>query len=98
MKDFNKELKDGYVYWEKYPGQTPKEIAHNSQYKQDTCIINVGTTIISKDSPSEIVVDIMAIVDMCHKHGVKDVYISAITYRPRFEDEIININWMVESS
>ena len=28
---------------------------------------------------------------------MKDVYISAITYRPRFEDEIININWMVKA-
>ena len=32
----------------------------------------------------------------CHKHGVKDVYISAIRYRPRFEDEIINTYWMVK--
>ena len=67
MKDFNKELKEGYVYRKKYPGQTPKEIAHNSQYtlgndKPDTCIINVGTNNISKNSPSEIVAHIMEIV------------------------------------
>ena len=51
----------------------------------------MGTNIISKNSPSEIVADIMEIVDIYHKHGAKDVYISAITYRPRFEDEIMDI-------
>ena len=100
--NINKELIEGYVYRKKYPGQTLKEIAHNCQYtlendKPDTRIINVGTNIINKDSPSETVVDIMEIVDICHKHGVKDVYISAITHRPRFEDEIINTNWMVKA-
>ena len=57
----------------------------------------MGTNSISKNSPSEIVADIMEIVDISHKHGAKDVYISAITYRPRFEDEIINTNWMVKA-
>ena len=57
----------------------------------------MGTNSLNRDSPAEIATDILGSVDTCHNYGVKDVYVSSITYRPTLEDATSNTNWLIKA-
>ena len=46
--------------------------------KPDTCIINIGPNNLLRDQPHEIVAEIVNVANICHTHGVNDVYIASI--------------------
>ena len=62
------------------------------QDKPDTCIINVGSNNLGKDQGHEIAKKIINIVNICHEHGVNDVYVSSIPVRVGKEQEVKDVN------
>ena len=49
-------------------------------------------------SPSDTFTEILNVVKKCQKHGVNEVYVSGITCRPNFQDEINGINQLLQTN
>ena len=66
----------------------------------DTVIINGGTNNLTKTNQSaeEITEEILDIVDICRKHGVKNILVSSITCRPEFQWKIDDINKLLQDN
>jgi lysophospholipase L1-like esterase len=97
MKEFNTFIKNGYTYRKSFPGATVKDLAHYSvltlqEDKPDTCIINIGSNNLNRNQPADIAEEIIKIVEICHKHGVNDVYVSAIPLRLGKEKAMNDVN------
>ena len=97
MKEFNSHIINGYAYRKSFPGATSKDLAHYcllslQEDKPDTCIINVGTNNVNRNKPHDIATEIMNIVDICHKYGVNDVYVSSIPFRLGHEQAVNDLN------
>ena len=93
----NQYITNGYAYRKNFPGATPKDIAHYClptliDDKPDTCIIHVGTNSLNIENPTEIVNDILNIVEICRSYGVNDIYVSGITYRENFQELVSGTN------
>ena len=63
----------------------------------DSVIFNIGSNNISckhtlVQTEIEIVNNILKTVDLCHRNGVNNVYVSGITCRPEFQDKIGKVN------
>ena len=96
MKEFNDFVKNGYTYRKTYPGATINELAHYclktlKEDNPDTCILNIGNNLRSHQ-PNEIYKGIVDLLNICHNHGVNDVYVSAIPLRIGQEKTISEIN------
>ena len=94
MKELNYYIENGYAYRKTFPGATANELAHYCiptllEDKSETVIINIGTNSRRKKNPSDICNEITNIVSTCHSYGVKDVYVSAVIFRPNF-DQLVN--------
>ena len=97
MKQFNTHLQNGYAYRKAFPGGTSEEIAYyatNTVTKDlpDSVIINVGSNDLSNLDSDIITDNIMGIVNMCHEHGVSDIFVSSIAYRKGQEEKIYKLN------
>lgn len=103
IRDINRHIKNGFVFRKSFAGATPTELAHYctptlSDETPDSVIIHVGTNRVNKDEPNVIANDILNIVDVCKHYGVNNVFISAITYRQQFMDEIDEINNIIRDN
>ena len=97
MRNFSKNVKNGFAYRHCFPGCNPKQMLHYCEYnvpneKPDEIIIHVGSNALGKDDTLTIVNDIIDIVKLCQGYGVNQVYVSEITYRPKYFNEINEIN------
>ena len=96
MKLFNRELKTGRAYRKYFPGATPKEIAHYciqtlEKDKPDVVVLNAGTnSLLNSD-------EMFKLVRICRNNGVKEVYISGVTYRYNPATKVRNLNNFIES-
>ena len=97
MKEFNTFIKNGYTYRKSFPGATVKDLAHYcvltlQEDKPDTCIINIGSNNLNRNQPADIAEEIINIVEICHKHGVNNVYVSSIPLRLGQEKAMNDVN------
>ena len=82
--DFNKELRNGKVYFRSFSGATSKQLDHYIipslvDDKPDAVIIHVGTNdFLCSASYEDIARNIIKIGSNCKSHGVNDVLISSI--------------------
>ena len=59
----------------------------------DQIIINIGTNNLSKKQPEEETVkEILEIVTKCHNYGINQIFVSGLTYRPRYSKQVNKIN------
>lgn len=63
----------------------------------DSVILNMGSNNISCQhakikSEIEVANTILKTVDLCHRNGVNNVYVSGITCRPEFQERIDKVN------
>ena len=101
MKLFNKELKTGRAYRKYFSGATPKEIAHYcilalEKDKPDVVVLNARTNSLLNSDVNEISDEMFKLVRICRNNGVKEVYISGITYRYNHATKV-NLNNFIES-
>ena len=97
MRNFSKSITNGFAYRNAFHGCVPKQMLHYCTYnlendRPDVVIIHVGSNALGRDVNSTIANDIIDIVTMCQKYGVNEVFVSEITYRPKFENDINEIN------
>ena len=102
MKLFNRELKTGRAYRKYFPGATPKEIAHYciptlEKDKPDVVVLNAGTNSLLNSDVNEISDEMFKLVRICRNNGVKEVYISGVTYRYNHATKVRNLNNFIES-
>ena len=81
----------------------PLELAHYcrptlGKGNIDAIIIHVGTNCLASDDPDTIAKDVQEIVKVCKEYGINDIFVSGITYREYFENEILNFNNFLMSS
>ena len=96
MNEFNHYLKNGDAYRKTFPGASVTDLAHFclvtlQEDKPDACIINIGNNNLRSDQPYEIYKGIVDIVNICHNHGVNDVYVSSIPLRTGKKKEIPDV-------
>ena len=60
-------------------------------------IINAGTNNQQNDDVINISNDIFELVEICGNNGVKEVFVSAITFRSHYSTEVRNLNNFIES-
>ena len=89
MNEFNEYINNGQATMNVFPGAIPKELLHYciptlKEGKPDTCILNIGTSILKNDDISEITTDITNIVKRC-EYGVNNVYFSTVNCRPQVQ-------------
>ena len=97
MKELNSKIKKGHAYRRYHPGATPKQLFHYctetlANDQPDEVVINVGTNSLRRDDSCTIANDIIDIVSTCRNYGVNCVYVSGITHRPGFEQQIKEFN------
>lgn len=97
MRNLSQKINNGHAYRQHLPGGTPKQLLHYCTFtlekdKPDTVIINVGTNRLGRDDSFTIANDIINIASTCRGFGVNKVYVSSITYRPDFVNEIKELN------
>ena len=97
MREFNSYLYNAYSYRKSFPGATVNELKHYclltlTEDSPDVVIIHVGTNNIKKDNPSQIAEGIFDVVNICKQFGVSSVFVSSITQRRNFQNDINNLN------
>ena len=97
MNEFNHHVKNGYAYRKTFPGATVQDLAHYCLLtlrvdQPDVCVINIGCNNLDRDTPHDIYKGIINIVNICHHHGVNDVYVSAIPLRIGSEKAMADVN------
>ena len=97
MKDFSNKIKNGIGYRTYYPKATAVNLKHYcteplNHDKTDEVIIHVGTNSLGKEDTCKIAKDITEVVKTVREHGVNKIYVSAITFRPGFENEVKQVN------
>ena len=68
--------------------------------KPDTVIINGGTNNFTKtfQSVEEIAEEILEIVETCRNAGVKNILVSSITCRPKFQCKVDGVNRLLQEN
>ena len=98
MQEFNRYLEKGTAIKRSFPGATASRLKYYiekvpNEENIDRIIINLGTNNLSKkQSEEEILDEIIKIVSKCHTHGVNEIYVSGLTYRPTYQEQINKIN------
>ena len=105
MAMFNNKLINGNAVKRAHGGATTSRLKHYVKGdleidNPDTVIINGGTNNLTKTNQSveEITEEILDIVDICRKHGVKNILVSSITCRPEFQWKIDDINNLLQDN
>ena len=65
----------------------------------DRVIIHVGTNNLTKkryQTEMEVVNEILTIVNTCRKGGINDIFVSALTCRPSYQNKVENINTLLK--
>ena len=93
LHEFNHYIKNGYAYLKLFPGATIKDLDHHCELslrddKPDACVINIGSNNLGKYQPYEIAKQIINVVNKCHEHGVKKVYVLPIPMRMGKERDV----------
>ena len=96
MKEFNHHVSNEYAYrknvsWCHSSGFSPL-LSTLPEDQPDVCIINIGSNNLERDTPDDIYKGTVNIVNICHHHGVNDVYVSAIPLRIGNEKAMADVN------
>lgn len=102
MPKMNKSLINKYAFKSIHPGSTPEDLNYYcvrtlKKENPDIAIINVGTNKIGRDDPFTIAKDITNIVKTCQQHGCNKVFVSSITYRSDYQNEVLQLNNILEA-
>ena len=65
--------------------------------KFDAVVIHAGTNSLPNDDIIDIANEILNIVKVCYDHGVKEVLISGVTFRPNLTSKVRQLNDHIES-
>ena len=105
MVKFNEQLENGYAVKRAYGGATTTRLNHYIKGdlavdKPDTVIINGGTNNFTKTfiSVEEIAEEILEIVETCRNAGVKNILVSSITCRPKFQCKVDGVNRLLQEN
>ena len=98
----NKSLIDKHIYKSVHPGSTPEDLNYYAvrtleNDKPDIAIVNVGTNKLGKEDAFDIAKGIMKVVKTCQEHGCNKVYVSAITYRSDYPDQVLKLNNILDA-
>ena len=97
MKLFNKELTSSFAYRKYFPGASAAEIAEYvvsilKKDKLDAIVIQAGCNSLPNKEVGAIADDIFEIVNLCHEHGVNDIFVSGITHRYFYANKVRELN------
>ena len=92
-----------------FPGGTIEELQHYisktlTDTQLDGIIINAGLNSLHngkhryQQTEDEIFSMIVDMVNLCHENGVNEVYISGLTHKKGFRDQIYNINELLKAN
>ena len=103
MNQFDKLVRNGEALKRPFPGCVASDLKYHAlptlkEKSPDRVIIHVGSNNLTKkswQSPNEIVNEIISVVQVCRDHGVNDIFVSGLTYRPAFQGKIDEINSML---
>ena len=103
MKVFNRFINNGRAYRKAFSGGTSDEIAYYCIHtlvnnKPDTVIINAGSNDLHNLTSDVIAQNVSNIVNICHKHGVTNVFVSSIIYRKDMSEKVSEINSLLKSN
>ena len=102
LRELNKNINNKHVYRKSFPGATPTELAHYCiptlrDDQPDEVIIHIGTNSLFRDDNFKMVDEILNIVDICKRYGVNDVFVSEITYRNQYINNVYEVNNILRS-
>ena len=103
MIEFGKQLVNGVAVKRSFPGATTTQMSHYvmphlKEEIPDQVIIHVGTNNLSKKSHQseiDVVNEINEIVNICHREGVNEVFVSSLTCRPKYQHKVEQINYLL---
>ena len=105
MVKFNEQLENGSAVKRAYGGATTTRLKHYIKGdlvvdKPDTVIITGGTNNFTKtfQSVEEIAGEILEIVKTCRNAGVKNILVSSITCRPKFQCKVDGVNRLLQEN
>ena len=104
MIKFNNAIVNGSAIKRSFGGATASMLNYYSheiinEYKPDTVIIMAGTNNFSKkrhQSAQQIAEEIMQIVETFQRNGIKNILISSIPCRPRFQNKVDIVNDLLQ--
>ena len=98
----NKDLNVGRAIRKYFPGVSPNDNANFCPYifkkeKFDVVVIHAGTNSLRNDDTKDIANELFNIVKVCYDHGVKEVLVSGVTFRPNLMSKVTQLNNHIES-
>ena len=105
-REFNQYLRTGTAIKRSYPGATASQLKYYidevlNEENIDQIIINIGTNNLSKKQQpeEETVKEIIEIVTKCrHNYGINKIFVSGLTYRPRYSKQVNKINTLLRQN
>ena len=98
MRDFNQQVKNGYVKFKSFPGCNSKEMLHYIEPTLETgfyesAILHVWVNDLLNDklssSTDNLISNLVNIVDKCKSFGVIDLFVSGIAFNKRLPYTVI---------
>ena len=98
VRDFNQQVKNGYVKFKSFPGCNSKEMLHYIEPTLETgfyesAILHVWVNDLLNDklssSTDNLISNLVNIVDKCKSFGVVDLFVSGIAFNKRLPYTVI---------
>ena len=102
LRQLNRCVEDKTIIKACYPGATVSKATYYmkppiEEEKLDIVLLNIGTNNLTKErqTEEETVGEILLMVNECRNHGVNEIFVSGITVRHAYTNELNNINRML---
>ena len=98
--EFNNHLKNRDAVRRAFPGTTASQMSMHPLIEDNptTLVICAGTNNLTKKNQTadQIAQEIIEIAKCCHQGGVRNIFVSGITCRPKFKVKIDEINKLLK--
>ena len=105
ISEFNRHVRRGVAIKRPFSGAVASQVYYYvdevlEEEELDRIIINVGTNNLSKkrQTAEETAMEIIEIVEKCHDHGINEIFVSGITCRPQYQEQILKINKILKDN